>query len=110
MLEYSEGEAGGTKEGLSSLSPLGVFTESLPAPAVPRRRLPHGDPRTGAQSPPGTVQSVQRGLLVRECGCAAPSGSSATVPCEASAGRDGPQGPAVQGRVRPGTSWTLSCP
>lgn len=50
---------------MSSLFPLGVFTESLPAPAVPWCRLPHGYPGTGAQSSPSTVQSVQRGLLVR---------------------------------------------
>ena len=46
-------------------SPLGVFTESLPAPAMPWCRLPHGYPGTGAQRAPSTVQSVQRGLLVR---------------------------------------------
>ena len=51
--------------GCPHCSPLGMFTESLPAPAMPWCRLPHGYPGTGAQSSPSTVQSVQRGLLVR---------------------------------------------
>lgn len=68
---------------MASLFPLGVFTESLPAPAVPWCRLPHGDPGTGAQSSPSTVQSVQRGLLVRVSVSAEQTWAGASAPFKA---------------------------